>query len=415
MKPSNSGNKGSRPWCEVLRQRGNEVYIKVSRGNLGPSLTRYNLQKAHELYEKALRVSRTSDKEASCYKNLGALNWVWAKSEWAIYQQELTAQKGNGGEAATKFRMAKCVEFYFKALHYGSLAMKQGQWITQIEDTLSKIVEWSYDHLYTHLSNFEPVMRVLCETVACSEAEWPGRRRMAVLLYKIHADFILGRGIQYLMSTELSGGSSEREGYKKCLNATRDCYRPLERAESILHAGPPMGYQELVNQVRDLKKEVLNYQTLCEAIQSRIQGEELLGKAMHGDMEIIWEAIDYFKHSLRVTQEKQLENEAIALSRIGKSYSCVLKMEKQAHSYHLQSIRIALTIMSGRIANADWYIFSSQAVRKHGMELSPIVPTCLNFEDISTLSFQKDTSAMAKDLHSNFRALRKLPQTSGAI
>lgn len=156
-------------------------------------------------------MSRTSDDGASCYKNLGALNWVWAKSEWAIYQQELTAQKGKGGAAAAKFRMAKCVEFYFKALNYGSLAIKQWPWITLIEDTLPKIVEWSSDQLCTYLSNFAPVMRVLCETVACSEAEWPGRRRMAVLLYKIHADFILGRAIQYLMSTELSGGSSERE------------------------------------------------------------------------------------------------------------------------------------------------------------------------------------------------------------
>ena len=75
--------------------------------------------------------------------------------------------------------------------------------------------------------------------------------------------------------------------------------KTYERVESIFHA-TPMGDKELVKQVRDLKKEVFNYQTLCEAIQLHIQGEELLEKEMHGDMDLIWEAINYFKHSLRL-------------------------------------------------------------------------------------------------------------------
>ena len=86
---------------------------------------------------------------------------------------------------------------------------------------------------------------------------------------------------------------------------------------------------------------------------------------MCGNMEIIWEAIDYFKISLRVTEEKHLENEAIALSRIGKSYSSVLKMEKKAHPYHFQSIKIALALMSARITSCECYIYSSEAVKKH--------------------------------------------------
>ena len=226
---------------------------------------------------------------------------------------------------------------------------------------MSKIVEWSSDQLYSdHSTSFEQILRVLCETVGSSKAEWAGKRRMGVVLYKIHAEFIFHRGVESLTNTELS----DRDGYKKCLNAMRDCYGPLECAEILLGTTASMG-KELVKQVTGLKNEVFNYQTLCEAIQARIQGEELLEKAMCGDMEIIWEAIDYFKISLRVTEEKHLENEAIALSRIGKSYSSVLKMEKKAHPYHFQSIKIALALMSARITSCEWYIYSSEAVKKH--------------------------------------------------
>jgi len=350
--------------CELLRQKGNKLYNEVSKGNLGPCVARHKLQKAHEFYEKALGVSATEDDKASCYKNLGALNWLWGKIEWVFYQEEETARKGKQGPgsalSSAKSGMTKCLEFYFKALDYGSLAMKQQHWLTQIEDTISKIVQWSSDQLYSdHSPSFEPVLRVLCETVGSSKAEWPGRRRMCVMLYKTHAEFIFRRGVKSLTSTEFS----DRDGYKKCLNAMRDCYGPLERAESFVGA-VSMG-KEVVKQVTDLKNEVFNYQTLCEAIQARVQGEELLEKAMCGDMDIIWEAIDYFKISLRVTEEKHLENEAIALSRIGKSYSSVLKMEKKAHPYHFQSIKIALALMSARIASSEWYIYSSEAVRKH--------------------------------------------------
>lgn len=363
MNPSTLNKTESRSSCELLRQKGNKLYIDVSKGNLGPCVARHKLQKAHEFYEKALGVCGTEDDKASCYKNLGALNWLWGKTEW-IFHQEETARKEKQGPgsalSATKSGMTRCLEFYFKALDYGSLAMKQQHWLTQIEDTISKIVQWSSDQLSSdHSTSFEPVLRVLCETVGSSKTEWAGKRRIGAMLYKIHAEFIFRRGAESLTSPELS----DRDGYKKCLNAMRDCYGPLERAETLVGAAS-MG-KEVVKQVADLKIEVFNYQTLCEAIQARIQGEELLEKAMRGDMDIIWEAIDYFKVSLRVTEEKHLENEAIALSRIGKSYSSVLKMEKKAHPYHFQSIKVALAIMSARIASSEWYIYSSEAVKKH--------------------------------------------------
>ena len=270
MNPYTLNHHKSRTSCELLRQKGNKLYIEVSNGNLGPCLAHHKLQKAHEFYEKALAVARTENDKASCYKNLGALNLLWVKREWAFYQEVETAQKEKQGPGSalsvTKSIMTKCLEFYFKALDYGSLAMKQQQWLTQIEDTMSKIVEWSSDQLYSdHSTSFEQILRVLCETVGSSRAEWAGKRRMGVVLYKIHAEFIFHRGVESLTNTELS----DRDGYKKCLNAMRDCYGPLERAESLLGTTASMG-KELVKQVTGLKNEVFNYQTLCEAIQARI-------------------------------------------------------------------------------------------------------------------------------------------------
>jgi len=365
---------------ELNLKKGKEIYNKVlSENNLGPSLARSNLQqaqglyeKAQGLYEKALSGSRSSHDRASCYKALGKLNWLWAKREWKIYLEGLTAQKGKEGAAAAQLRITKCLEYCFQALHHGSRAKKREQWLTGIEKTLSNILEWSSFQLKTHFANFETVMRVLCEKVEYSKVDWAGRRELAVTLYRNLADFIYHRGIEYL-KPELSNSISERGGYKKCLGAMRDCYQRLQRAEGILRVSSMdyKDYKKLVEEVRDLKKKVSNYEKLCEAIQSRIQGEELLEKAMRGDGETFWDAIDFFRASLCATEESQLEYEAVALehraivlSRIGKVYSCVGKMKK-AYTYHGRSIRIARGIMTERINSSDWYICSSEAVKKH--------------------------------------------------
>ena len=82
---------------------------------------------------------------------------------------------------------------------------------------------------------------------------------------------------------------------------------------------------------------------------------------------MIWEAIVYFKVFLRITEVKHLENEAIASTRIGKSYSYVLKMEKKPHPYHFQSIKIALALMCAWIASSEWYIYSFEALKNAHM------------------------------------------------
>ena len=93
-----------------------------------------------------------------------------------------------------------------------------------------------------------------------SKTEWAGKKRIGAMLYKIHSEFIFRRGAESLTGPELS----DRDGYKKCLNAMHDYYGPLERAETLVGASS-MG-KEVVKQVADLKIEVFNYQTLCEAI-----------------------------------------------------------------------------------------------------------------------------------------------------
>ena len=182
------------------------------------------------------------------------------------------------------------------------------------------------------------------------------------MLYKIHAEFIFWRGTKSLTSQELS----DRDGYKKCLNAKRDFYGPLERAKTLIGTAS-MG-KEVVKQVAYLKIKVSITKRCVKQSRHRIQGEELLEKEMCGDMDIICEAIDYCKVSLRVTEEKHLENEAIALSRIGKSYSSILKMEKKAHPYHFQSIEISLAIMSAQIASSEWYIYSFETIKNTNRE-----------------------------------------------
>ncbi|GLJ55785.1 hypothetical protein SUGI_1197870 [Cryptomeria japonica] len=59
----------------------------------------------------------------------------------------------------------------------------------------------------------------------------------------------------------------------------------------------------------------------------------------------------------------------MALSRIGKVYSSILKNKKGAHRYHFECTKIALAIMNPRIANSEWNKYSSMEVQKHQKEI----------------------------------------------
>ncbi|XP_057849615.2 uncharacterized protein LOC131060404 [Cryptomeria japonica] len=363
---SQKSSKESR--SEVLRRKGNEIYRQVSNGSYGPCLLRHKLTKAHQLYEEALDAagSTHSNEKASCYKNLGSVNWLWGKAEWNIYMKEEGGNEALTAIWAAKQHISKALEFHILALKFGEHGEKPSTWLKQEEDTLTEIFEWVKDQLSKYNICFEPILMELCiEMENAGSTSSQKKKEIATILLCLRLEFIFKQSIKCI-AEDTEGIRMEDIVYKRCLSKLKDCYPPLVKAETIVYSTKD---KNLIKEFESLKEQVLFHQCVCESVQARCQGDDLLRRALLDSeeigVELVWDAIDWYRHSISLSKYKDLESEAISLSRIGKVYSSVLKMDKQAHHYHYESVKIALTIMCPHIAESEWYKYSLQKVDEH--------------------------------------------------
>lgn len=363
----------SEKWrSEALRKKGNEIFAQVRDVHYAPFMLRLKLVKAHKLYEEALMAAgKDKSERASSYKNLAAVNWFWGKSEWKIYIQE--SQGSNGAlEAirAAKDRIPKSLEFYILALELGESGAKPEAWLTQVQETIvNNFFAWVGEQLDTYSVCFQPILINLCAHMDSAHSSQV-KKELASVFYMNHVTFIFNEGFKYIINED---GGEERDvaevDYKRCLNAIKECYLPLNKAESIVYSTDD---DDLIKEFQDLKEKVLLHEYIFESIQARCQGDALLERALFDDeavsREVMWDAIDWYRHSVSLIKEKDPENDAIALSRIGEVYSSVLKSEKLAYPYHLESTKIAQEIMCPRIEDSDWYKYSLSKVHQHEIE-----------------------------------------------
>ena len=84
-------------------------------------------------------------------------------------------------------------------------------------------------------------------------------------------------------------------------------------------------------------------------------GDELLERATRYyetvDINMVWEIIDWYKQAILLARELDMEQEAIAMQRIGRVYAKVLKFKPQAKEYYKRAIQLAVS-MAPRIFTA---------------------------------------------------------------
>ena len=59
------------------------------------------------------------------------------------------------------------------------------------------------------------------------------------------------------------------------------------------------------------------------------------------DINMVWEIIDWYKQAILLARELDMEQEAMAMQRIGRVYAKVLKFKPQAKEYYKRAIQLA--------------------------------------------------------------------------
>ncbi|XP_057843075.2 uncharacterized protein LOC131052424 [Cryptomeria japonica] len=268
--------------CEALRKAGNEIYSQVRDGCYGPCVLRLKLDKAHKLYEEALKAAGHDKSEiASSYKNLAAVNCVWGKSEWQIYMKESEgSSEALQAIRAAKQRISKSLKFYLLASELGESGAKPKIWVTQVQETIAdKIFGWVAEQLEANGVCFEPILVDLCAQLETGRSNT--EKELATIFYMFHVSFIFNQGFKYITSEdEGEERRLEESGYKRCLNAIKECYLPLSKAEGIAYS---TNDNDLIKKFQELKEQVLLAEFIFESTQARCQGDAILERALFED------------------------------------------------------------------------------------------------------------------------------------
>ena len=123
--------------------------------------------------------------------------------------------------------------------------------------------------------------------------------------------------------------------------------------EILRHVSVLLYLGHLVPNTFSMKIYMHNY--LQGFVRSVPLGDELLERATRYyetvDINMVWEIIDWYKQAILLARELDIEQEAIAMQRIGRVYAKVLKFKPQAKEYYKRAIQLAVS-MAPRIFTA---------------------------------------------------------------
>lgn len=355
MVPANGSSKS-----EQLRKRGNDVYLRLrGPGRFAVPVQRAKLTRAHELYTYALAESNNPDDRASGFKNLGKLSWFWTK-----FEMDVVVSRGEREDmnelGLCKSRLSMTVEFLLNALQEGARAAKTQEWLANLDAVLAKVVDWASSNIHFPSA---PTLRYLCQAFDVSLSNSPVKCEPAVVAHIRFAEKLLQQGILKLGEEE----GSDPKDIGASLSLMHDCLQPLQRAGQL----PGNRNLKIVHrrEIEDLQERAHLQICTCESMQARATGDEILRKAVceneELNMDLVYESLDFYRKAALLTREKDMESEAIATSRIGRVFSEIFKNGGKAAQFHYQATKLALTVMSPRIARAAWYTYSLQKVGEH--------------------------------------------------
>eukprot|EP00057_Strongylocentrotus_purpuratus_P014238 XP_011668712.1 PREDICTED: uncharacterized protein LOC100891882 [Strongylocentrotus purpuratus] len=168
--------------------------------------------------------------------------------------------------------------------------------------------------------------------------------------------------IQYSTLLFHEGLTAWQDGeYKECYRYMKECYFPIQEAERL-------SSQDLYieTEVNVLREDVNTHMCIAETIMARVSGDALLSKDLNEQETInsdtIWTVIDFYKQAAMLCRDKDLEQEAIAYSRLGRVFGKVLILPSRGKDYHKKAIQLALSMTPRTFHGVDWFMESTAFV-----------------------------------------------------
>lgn len=315
----------------IIRNQGNEYFRQACLGkNLNLQKTRELLDQALARYYQAKDKAETPDDECSAAKNIGRAAWRIA----GVLTQKL--------------------EGFQTILHYHHEAIK-GLCVAYNQSGDCKPVQWRNEVLGTLSLCLQEVIDS-CDRFPVDIKIYHVERLVALTTVdRATADLQLKLATLYFHdgATKLQNGD-----YKTCLSRMRDCYRPIEEVKRLAHiTGDEL--DDLLREGETLEQDVFYHSCSASSMQARNHGDQLLTVALQDteelNMTLVFEVIDWYKQAVVLAREVELEQEAIAESRLGVVYDKVLKLTVRAKAYFNHTLQLVESMKPRVFTSHDWY------------------------------------------------------------
>nr|KAG5694170.1 hypothetical protein BaRGS_016016 [Batillaria attramentaria] len=155
--------------------------------------------------------------------------------------------------------------------------------------------------------------------------------------------------------------------YRQSLNLLAECGFPLNEARRLFSRDPSH-----MRECELLEEDIFIQTCVAESIQARMSGEELLVLVTQNEedlnIDMVWEVVDWFRRAAMLTREHDLEQEAMALSALGRVFDKVLKMKDRAKKCLTRVLELANTMVPRAVWTCEWYDYARATLEKYQQE-----------------------------------------------
>ncbi|XP_020917560.1 uncharacterized protein LOC110254854 [Exaiptasia diaphana] len=310
------------------RIKGNHFLEKSENEGIGYALKKGRLQDAIRCYNRAQNLAFNHDELASASKNLAKANWKLGQ----LFRER------NEGRVLVFFHLREAIKAFDVSLTRGE-DCKSEEWKADIWQSLALCIEGFLDasdeieDLDERIKTLMPMIDILHVNVFIVRLHLKiGNSYFHDGVNKIHAD----------------------GDFARCLSRMRDCYYPIQEAKRL---SGNSDYED--SEISVLEKDVFYTTCTAESVQARYCGSELLETALKEEenlnMDIVWDVIDWYKRAVILARELDLEQEAIALGRLGHVYNKVLKLRQRSKTYYKKSFELVESMKPRTFFTQPWY------------------------------------------------------------
>ncbi|XP_046443360.1 uncharacterized protein LOC124193538 [Daphnia pulex] len=331
------------PTCksfESLKDAGNQIFRETFRDDsLSPVVYQHRMCKALQYYNKADNLARNAQEKSSILKNMAATKFRIGER---LYTRKYQHQQPAFANLQSTLQLEKELKFYLEGSLENFVQAAEIGKLFQNADWISKLTESQQECAYLLWNFFLKSLK---------------QEKLSVLFGRLHklcwnlngltrSSFFLKLG---RLTFEKAIEHQDNGRFIESLQLLRDNYLNIEEAKKD---------KDQCEEAIELEESNFIHLSIGESTLARQKGDDLWRGIMMDEesiqMELVWDAVDYYVQSIVLSRDKSLESEAMAHSHLGRLYE-LLRFNDKSHDHYKLTVDLVVAMQPKNFNDHPWY------------------------------------------------------------